>query len=187
MSNEWAASTHNRTRTHRHFEKSWDQQETKCTMTTTFTKYLMKNTSGTMITWIVQCPCIEICRANNNAKQHGVCNARSGDEEMCTHFRAHLYWEQLKGASGQMCNWPAGQLACFVHREKRHMHEQYPNYVALIPNVIAVYFNYSIRLIMPAIATKAMHILNTKQFLPEQTDWAIFWACRSFVRSMWIG
>lgn len=64
--------------------------------------------------------------------------------------------------------WPAGQLACFVHREKRHMHEQYPNYVALIPNVIAVYFNYSIRLIMPAIATKAMHILNTKQFLPEQ-------------------
>lgn len=82
-----------------------------------------------------------------------------------------------------MCNWPAGQLACFVHREKRHMHEQYPNYVALIPNVIAVYFNYSIRLIMPAIATKAMHILNTKQFLPEQMIGQYFEpVVRSFVR-----
>lgn len=79
--------------------------------------------------------------------------------------------------------WPAGQLACFVHREKRHMHEQYPNYVALIPNVIAVYFNYSIRLIMPAIATKAMHILNTKQFLPEQTIGQYFEpVVRSFIR-----
>lgn len=75
-------------RTLRHFEKSC--RPTRNKMTTTFTKYLMKNTSGTMITWIVQCPCIEICRANNNSKQHGVCNARTGDEETCTHFQAHL-------------------------------------------------------------------------------------------------
>lgn len=89
--------------------------------------------------------------------------------------------------SGAFVHWTMEWLcicAC-AHRHKRHMHEQYPNYSVFIPNVAVVYFNYSIRLIMWAVATKAMHIPNTKPFLPAwMNDWEYFeplWPSSFFV------